>query len=304
MKTRVAATALACILALGGLFLAAKALMPEPAMIPEQPAAVRASNVFSLSNEERSDQGVPQLSLNPLLMRAAQLKAEDMAKESYYAHVSPDGETPMHWLDQVGYKYQYVGENLTANILEDEAVVSAWMGSPGHRRNLLDPKFEHMGVGVAEGTYKGKPALFVAQILATPKPVALPPSPKPATVPAKPKAPIPPPKPKPVETPKPPSPPKTITETAIVRDVTELTKPLTEPIASSSVSLFSTTTAPVPFVISTSAIPIELRSTSSAELPEPAAMHEAGKRASQSWLEGVSGFFEGTFIRIRSLFGS
>jgi hypothetical protein len=306
MSRRIALIAFALIIALIGLVLAAMSLIrPSETPVAGLSAAVRASNVYALSNKERSSEGVMQLSLNPLLMRAAQLKAEDMGKEAYYAHVSPDGETPMHWLDMVGYQYQYVGENLTANIMDEEDVVSAWMGSPGHRRNLLDPKFTHVGIGVAEGTYKGKPALFVVQMLATPKPVALPPSPKPvaASVP-KPKAPLPTPAPKPIKVPEPKA--ATISDTKIVRDVQELTKPLTDPLqATTTTRIFSATSSePIPFIISTSAIPVELRAEQSpeaAQLPEPEQMRTLGKEVSMSWVSRISSFMQGVTTQISSL---
>ena len=303
MQRRTAFMASALVIALVGLVVVVMSrIEPSESPVAGLSAAVRASNVFALSNKERSGEGVMQLSLNPLLMRAAQLKAEDMGKEAYYAHVSPDGETPMFWLDMVGYKYQYVGENLTANILDEEDVVSAWMGSPGHRRNLLDPKFTHVGIGVAEGTYKGKPALFVVQMLATPKPVALPPSPKPVTAAApKPKAPVPT-APKPVETPK----AKTITDTEIVRDVQELTKPLSDQFqATSTMRIFSATSSePIPFIISTSAIPIELRAEQSpevAQLPVPGEMRQLGREVSVSWVSKISSFVQGMTTQLSTL---
>ncbi|HYE23112.1 MAG TPA: CAP domain-containing protein [Candidatus Paceibacterota bacterium] len=280
---------------------------PEPAQPVELGASVRAASVFSLSNEERKAEGVAQLSLNPLIMRAAQLKAEDMAEEAYYAHVSPDGETPMHWLDQVGYKYQYVGENLTANIMDEESVVSAWMGSPGHRRNLLDPKFSHMGIGVAEGTYKGKPALFVVQMLATPKPVAVPAAPKPVTVASKPVTPVKTPPAKPIATPTPLA-PKPITENKVVAEVKELTKPIVEPLlATSTVRLFSaSSTDPIPLVISTSAIPVELRTgtTADTQVAAPEEMREIGREVSVRWHQQVTGFMRGVIDQVSALLGS
>ena len=315
MVPRIALTALVLALAALGVYMAVRG-PSEPSEAPpeELPAAVSAASVFSLSNQERKAEGVSQLSLNPLLMRAAQLKAEDMGKESYYAHVSPDGETPMHFLDQVGYKYQYVGENLTANIMDEESVVSAWMGSPGHRRNLLDPKFTHVGIGVAEGTYKGKPALFVVQMLATPKPVAVPPAPKPVAVAPKPAAPIKTPPAKPIATPKPTVTP--IAKSPVVKEVKELTKPLTDTIvaplvSTSTVRLFSASSSdPIPLVISTSAIPVELRATVTPEvseaiqLPVNEEMHEMGKEASKNWLHQASFFMRGMIDRAASLFSS
>lgn len=299
---------LAVLLLVGtGVYMALQGPTERVEELSEELASVRAASVFSLSNDERKAEGVTQLSLNPLLMRAAQLKAEDMGKESYYAHVSPDGETPMHWLDQVGYKYQYVGENLTANIMDEESVVSAWMGSPGHRRNLLDPKFTHMGVGVAEGTYKGKPALFVVQMLAAPKPAALPPAPKPVAVAPKPPAPVKTPPAKPVGLPKPPK-PVTISENKVVSEVKELAKPIVDPIFSTStVRLFSaSSTDPIPLIISTSAVPVELRvgTTAETQVPAPTEMRELGKEASLRWHEQVSGFVKGVMHRVTSLFAS
>jgi len=302
MLRTIAPGALLLIVAAFGLYMALQSPI-EPSGEPlasEQPASVRAASVFALSNNERTSEGVSQLSQNPLLMRAAQLKAEDMGKESYYAHVSPDGETPMHWLDLVGYKYLYVGENLTANIMNEESVVSAWMGSPGHRRNLLDPKFTQMGIGVAEGTYKGKDALFVVQMLATPKPVALPPKPKPKpTVVVKQIVPVAKPAAKPA--------PVTIRENKVVEGVKDLTKPILDPlIASSTTRIFSATgTDPIPLIISTSAIPVELRNFPSstpevAQLPAPEAMRAAGRNASRSWVESMSSFVQQMTAQISS----
>src|SRR4051812_25649540 len=68
-------------------------------------ASVAASDVASLTNDARTTNGLPPLSVSPLLTQAAQLKAEDMARNSYYAHVSPDGKSPLYWLDVVGYNY-------------------------------------------------------------------------------------------------------------------------------------------------------------------------------------------------------
>jgi len=180
--------------------------------------------------------------------------------------------------------------------------VSAWMGSPGHKRNLLDPKFTQMGIGVAEGTYKGKDALFVVQMLATPKPVALPApaKPKPAPIAVKPIVPAPKPAAKPA--------PVTIRENKVVEAVKELTTPIITPLtASSTLRIFSATgTDPIPLIISTSAIPVELRAeaaTSSvpAQLPAPEAMREAGRNTSRSWIESVGTFMQSMTAQVRSL---
>ena len=131
-------------------------------------ANVSSASVVSLTNGERVEEGLPMLLRNPLLDSAAQMKAQDMAAKGYYAHVSPEGLTPMHWVDQAGYEYLVIGENLVVNRTDAEQVVDTFMGSPGHRANILRKDFTEMGVGVANGIYKGKDATFTVQIFAKP----------------------------------------------------------------------------------------------------------------------------------------
>lgn len=137
-----------------------------------QPAAVSAARVVALTNEERAGENLPSLRVSELLTQAAQLKAEHMAENEYYAHVSPDGKTPLYWLDRVGYRYLNAGENLVIDRTTSEQVVSAWMHSADHRKNILRSQFTEIGVGIAEGRYKGEDTIFVAQVFGTPYPSA------------------------------------------------------------------------------------------------------------------------------------
>lgn len=105
---------------------------------------------------------------NDLLSAAAQLKANDMAAKGYFAHVSPDGKTPWYWIDKVGYSYDYAGENLAVNFIDSADVSNAWMASPTHRANILNPVFKEVGTATAVGTYKGRNAIFVVQLFGTP----------------------------------------------------------------------------------------------------------------------------------------
>lgn len=133
-------------------------------------AAVNAAEVVALTNVERANDGIPVLQRNALLDQAAQMKAQDMAAKGYYAHVSPDGVTPMYWVEKAGYKYLIIGENLVVNRTDAEQVVDAFMGSPGHKANILRKDFTEIGIGVANGVYKGKDATFTVQIFAAPYP--------------------------------------------------------------------------------------------------------------------------------------
>lgn len=159
---------------------------------PDFLAAVLPGVLVTLANEDRSANGVGELAVDPLLVAAAQLKANDMAEKGYFAHVTPDGYQPWHFLQLVGYNYEAAGENLAVNFSDSEDVQKAWMKSPGHRENLLRGQYTHVGIATAVGTYKGKEAIFVAQFFGRPAPVpvVIPPLPQvqiqpaPAPVPA------------------------------------------------------------------------------------------------------------------------
>ncbi len=92
--------------------------------------------MLELTNEERIDNGLSALELNPKLELAAQQKAQDILSKDYFAHQSPDGFTPWYWFEKVGYDYQYAGENLAIGFLDSEEVSQAWLESPSHRANL------------------------------------------------------------------------------------------------------------------------------------------------------------------------
>lgn len=133
-----------------------------------QIAGIAAYDIVALTNEARADRNLPALASDPLLTKAAQMKAEDMAANGYYAHVGPDGNGPSYWLKRAGYRYLNAGENLVIDRTSAEQAVSAWMGSQAHRENILRPQFTQIGVGIAEGRYKGEDTIFVVQVFGTP----------------------------------------------------------------------------------------------------------------------------------------
>lgn len=126
-------------------------------------AAVWPAVVVDLANADRVNVKRQPLQINPLLTKAAQLKAEDMARRSYFAHEGPKGETPWSWLDQVGYEYVYAGENLALDFYDSNEVNQAWLNSPKHRDNILDKNFTEIGVGLATGRYQGHDSVFIVQ---------------------------------------------------------------------------------------------------------------------------------------------
>jgi hypothetical protein len=133
-------------------------------------AAVLPGVLSMLTNEERQSQNLGTLTVSPILNQAAEMKANDMATKGYFAHTSPEGKTPWFWLEKVGYKYQYAGENLAVNFNDSKDVTVAWMQSPTHKANIVKGNYTEMGTGVARGTYEGRETIFVAQVYANPLP--------------------------------------------------------------------------------------------------------------------------------------
>jgi hypothetical protein len=131
-------------------------------------ASVLASAMVVETNSDRELQHLPELVINPLLEEAARQKARDMAEKGYFSHIGPDGEQPWKWLTGVGYYYLSAGENLAINFTDSKDVTDAWMNSPAHRANMLNGNFTEIGIGTAEGFYKGKQTTFVVQFFGKP----------------------------------------------------------------------------------------------------------------------------------------
>lgn len=140
----------------------------------ENAAAVLPGALATLTNEERKKSNLATLQVNALLSRAAELKAQDMAENSYFAHTSPDGKEPWYWLDRVGYEYDYAGENLAMNFENSEDVTRAWMKSPTHHANIVKGTYSEVGTGVAVGEYEGAETTFVVQVYARPQGISAP----------------------------------------------------------------------------------------------------------------------------------
>lgn len=123
--------------------------------------------VVELTNEEREDVSAPVLQRNATLDRAAQLKAQHMAKNEYFSHFSPDGVSPWYWFDQAGYSYAHAGENLAIHFTDSSEVVEAWMNSPTHRANIVNDDYLEIGVGTAKGSFDGYDTVYVVQLFGT-----------------------------------------------------------------------------------------------------------------------------------------
>ena len=110
-------------------------------------------------NEERATAGLKPLAANTQLRRAAQKHSLQMVRDSFFAHVSPAGNTLMARVRQ-GTTYLRgalnfaLGENIaygSGHLSTPASTVQGWMNSPPHRKNMLNRRYRHVGIGVAMG---------------------------------------------------------------------------------------------------------------------------------------------------------
>lgn len=107
--------------------------------------------VVELTNQERAKQGLPALKLDTELSKVAKTKSQDMKNKGYFSHTSPTYGSPFDMMKKFGITYRSAGENIAMGQPSPEAVVSAWMNSAGHRANILNSSYTHIGVGHIEG---------------------------------------------------------------------------------------------------------------------------------------------------------
>lgn len=103
--------------------------------------------VIRLINEIRADNGLNTLSHHWQLSRVARFKSQDMRENRYFAHNSPVYGTPFQMIRSFGISFRSAGENIAKGYHTPRSVVNAWMDSPGHRSNILNSAYTHIGVG-------------------------------------------------------------------------------------------------------------------------------------------------------------
>jgi uncharacterized protein YkwD len=132
------------------LITSASAAQTPPVQLPLSPLTGSGSfsdRVLALTNFYRSQSGLQPLQLNAKLTAAAQAHSQDMALNDFFSHTGSDGSTSSSRIQSTGYLYSAVGENIAEGYATPEEVVQAWMNSPGHRANILNPSLREMGVG-------------------------------------------------------------------------------------------------------------------------------------------------------------
>ncbi|TFB13396.1 hypothetical protein E3U55_16105 [Filobacillus milosensis] len=111
--------------------------------------------VHELVNEERAKEGLEPLEFSVDVSHVARAKSQDMAKNNYFSHESPTYGSPFEMMTEFGVHYWSAGENIAMGQRTPEQVMDGWMNSDGHRANILQEKFTHIGVGLVQdnGTY-------------------------------------------------------------------------------------------------------------------------------------------------------
>lgn len=110
--------------------------------------------VVRLVNIERTSRGLSTLEHDWELSRVARYKSQDMKDNNYFSHTSPTYGSPFQMMKSFGITYRSAGENIARGQRTPQEVVTAWMNSSGHRANILNSSFTHIGVGyVDSGKY-------------------------------------------------------------------------------------------------------------------------------------------------------
>lgn len=152
-------------------------LTPPPLKVEKEGEGfLTKEGVIFWTNFQRKNFGPLPLKENDLLNQSAKLKLNDMFENQYFAHISPEGLELKDLAEKVGYEFIVIGENLAmGNFKDDKDLVLAWMESPGHRENILNEKYQEIGVAVGQGIFEGKKVWIAVQhfgkpISACPKP--------------------------------------------------------------------------------------------------------------------------------------
>ncbi len=141
---------------------------PKPSTVPKSsivpspatsalPSGISAedSKLLELVNKARAEAGVGPLQFDMELMKVARLKAQDMVNKGYFSHDSPTYGSPFDMMRQFDIAFRYAGENIAGN-QSVEGAFNAWMGSSGHKANILNANFGYTGIGIVSSPTYGK----------------------------------------------------------------------------------------------------------------------------------------------------
>ena len=135
------------------------------AMVGRDSGATVRARVIELVNVARSRPrkcgsqrfgAAPPLAVSRKLDAAAAAQARDMVRRKFFEHRGSDGSEPKDRVRRIGYQSRLTGENIALGPESAEEVVAGWLDSPGHCANIMDARFEDIGVGLASGRKRGQ----------------------------------------------------------------------------------------------------------------------------------------------------
>lgn len=118
------------------------------------------------TNKIRKKNNLNELIIDARLSSAAQKKADDMIKNNYWSHNSPTGASPWDFINNSGFSYISAGENLAKNYPDIESLISAWMSSETHRKNILNSDFNSVGFAISDGVIDTKITTIIVALYA------------------------------------------------------------------------------------------------------------------------------------------
>ena len=155
---------------LAGILLAGASLVGASALVPGKAQAAGTVNVgtcsggkislktaekrmLDLHNQKRKSQGLRRLCVHPALQRAARGHSQDMIRRDYFGHGNVGKR-----LKRYGYNWSRCGENIAPDPGSPSpgATFDTWMHSQAHRSNILNGRFDEVGIGLATGSHNGK----------------------------------------------------------------------------------------------------------------------------------------------------
>jgi uncharacterized protein YkwD len=127
----------------------------KPATVAAAPSSLNKTMMLRLVNEVRKKgcqcggtyyYPAPELLWSDQLEEAAVQHSNDMNRRNYFAHIAPDGSNAGVRIERTGYPWKIYGENIAEGYVSELDVLDGWLKSPGHCRNIMNPKFREMGV--------------------------------------------------------------------------------------------------------------------------------------------------------------
>jgi len=129
------------------------------------------NGVLKWTNTMRKENGnLGLLTENDQLDSIAKIRLDDMFQKQYFEHISPTGIGVSDIAKDRGFEYIMIGENIAlGNFDGDQALVEAWMNSPGHRANILNHRYTEIGIAVEKGKYENKETWMAIQVFSLPR---------------------------------------------------------------------------------------------------------------------------------------